>query len=317
MPAHAAALACIYGVDFLHPARCFLLQPLGQDAPAGGKDQPVQPGLGTHAPPGLSNGASRRARHVPYPQVLYPDHIEPAGQVGRELFGPVLARSGVAGLDPCDGELYLSAAVAAAFGLGELALKRLEPTLPTDGKARTAEHLPGGQSRADRDTAVHAHHLPSSWARDGGRDDSEWHVPAAGSVQFHPERPGFGDGAGPAEPYPACFRDEHLPPMPAQPLDLVRPEGYDPEPLIAPRLAPGGFTVGAGEIVCHSLGVIPQRLLLDDHAALREPLVLLPRRRKLTTLLHPAWRAAAARPPPRLLLHRKIPHKAGMHAMAS
>jgi hypothetical protein len=39
-------------------------------------------------------------------------------------------------------------------------------------------------------------------------------------------------------------------------------------------------------------------------------LMLVPCRRKLTTLLHPAWRATATRSPPGLLFHREIPHKA-------
>jgi hypothetical protein len=101
-----------------------------------------------------------------------------------------------------------------------------------------------------------------------------------------------------------------------QPPDLARPDGHDPEPLIPADLAPGGLAVRACEEARHCLGEIAQRLLLDDHTSCRQPPVLMPRRRKLAALLYPARRARPAGPPPRLLLHGKIPYEASVRTMA-
>ena len=106
------------------------------------------------------------------------------------------------------------------------------------------------------------------------------------------------------------------PPVAVQPPDLVRPDGHDPEPLIPAGLAPGGLAVRACEEARHCLGEIAQCLLLDDHAARRQPPVLMPRRRKLAALLYPARRALPSRAPPRLLLHGKIPYEPGVRTMA-
>src|SRR4029077_20607517 len=160
MPARRAALASVRRVNLLDSARSFLLQAASKNAPAGGGDLPVQPGLGAHAPAGLADGASRRANHAGNPQVLDTDHVESAGQIGGELLGPVLARVRLAGSQRGDRGLDPAEAVPAAPGPDEPALEPFEPLLAAYGKAGAGEHLARGQRRADRDTPVHAHHLP-------------------------------------------------------------------------------------------------------------------------------------------------------------
>src|SRR5215467_3932944 len=119
MPARRAALASVRRVNLLNSARSFLLKAANKNAPAGGEDLPIQPGLGAHAPAGLVDGGFRRANHAGNPQVLDTDHVESAGQIGGELLGPVLARVDLAGSQPGDRGLDPAAAVAAAPGPGE------------------------------------------------------------------------------------------------------------------------------------------------------------------------------------------------------
>ena len=54
VPARAAALAGVRGVDLLDPAGGLVFQPADQDAPAGSEDLPVQPGLGAHIAAGFA-----------------------------------------------------------------------------------------------------------------------------------------------------------------------------------------------------------------------------------------------------------------------
>src|SRR6266516_4591490 len=315
VPACGAPLARIRGIDLLDAAGGLFFQPARQNAPARGEDLPVQPRLLPHVPAGLFAGASSGAGHVLHSQVLDADHVETPSQVGGQLLGPVLASVGLAGSQPRDRRFEPGAAVAAAFGTGELALEPSESPLAADGQAWTSEQFAGRQCRADRDPPIHAHLLPGARPRDGIRDRGERDVPAAGTIQLHPVRPGFRDGARPAEPHPPGLRHEYLPPVPVQPPDMVCPEGHDAEPLIPADFAPCGLAVRACEEADHCLGEIAQGLLLDNHAARRQPPVLVPRYRKLAALLRPVRRARPAGPPPRLLLHGKISYKSGVRAM--
>jgi hypothetical protein len=62
---------------------------------------------------------------------------------------------------------------------------------------------------------------------------------------------------------------------------------------------------------------IPQCLLLDYHAARRQPFILGARLGQLAALLYPTRCAHAAGPPPRLLFDGEIPHETGVSAMVS
>jgi hypothetical protein len=73
--------------------------------------------------------------------------------------------------------------------------------------------------------------------------------------------------------------------------------------------------VGAGEEVRHGLGEVTQRLLLHHLAALPQPCVLGTRLGKVTALVDIARSAAAAGPPPGLLLDGEVPHIPGVGAM--
>jgi hypothetical protein len=317
MPTHRAALACVHRIDLLHSARSFLLQAAYQDAPASGEDLSVQRCLGLHIAPGFSDGTFRRARHVRHTQVLYPDHIEPAGQVGGELFGPVLARIDLVGLQPRDRRLDLSAAVRSPLGPGEPALEPREPPPTGWGQLRAGEHLACRQRRAHRDTAIYPYHLPGSGPIDGMGYRRKRDVPAVGPIQPHPAGLGLRDSATPTEPDPSSLRQVNLPPVPIQSLDLACPQGNDPKPLAPACLSPGGLAVGAVEIVRHRLGEITQRLLLDHHAARGQPSMLAARLGQLAAMLLPARRSRAAGSPPGLLFDGQIPYEPRVSAVGT
>jgi hypothetical protein len=73
--------------------------------------------------------------------------------------------------------------------------------------------------------------------------------------------------------------------------------------------------VRAGKEVRHSLGEVPQRLLLHHLAAAAQPLVFRPSGSELSALIQVAGRPATAWTPPRLLLDSQIPHEPGMGAV--
>jgi hypothetical protein len=96
---------------------------------------------------------------------------------------------------------------------------------------------------------------------------------------------------------------------------VLEPDGDDPEPFIAPGLAPGRPAMSAAEEVPHRLVEIPQCLLLDHLAAGTKPLVLGTGNGELPALLQVPWRARAARTPPGMLFDREVPNKARVRAV--
>jgi hypothetical protein len=71
----------------------------------------------------------------------------------------------------------------------------------------------------------------------------------------------------------------------------------------------------ASEEVAHSLGEVPQRLLLHRLRTRRQPPELRPRIGQLPGLLAIAGRADPTRPPMPMLFHGEIPHKTGVRAV--
>jgi hypothetical protein len=61
--------------------------------------------------------------------------------------------------------------------------------------------------------------------------------------------------------------------------------------------------------------VVPDRLLLDDHAALGEPRIVCAGIGELMSPLHPGRRPSPASTPPRLLLNAEIPYVPGVRTV--
>ena len=96
---------------------------------------------------------------------------------------------------------------------------------------------------------------------------------------------------------------------------MLRLHSDNPEPLVAPGLAPDRPAVRAREEVPDSLGEVSQRLRLSHLAARAQPFNLGPGLSELTRLLQVTGRAAAPGPPPGLLFDRRFSRVPGMGAM--
>src|SRR5450631_1525564 len=127
VPARRAPLAGVVRRDLLDPAGGFVLQAADQQSPARPQDLPVEAGLLADVPAGIAGRSPGGAGHVPDLEVLDPDHVEPARDVGAGLLGPVLAPVRLAGFQPGDRVPDPPAAVRAAPGAGELTLQPQHP----------------------------------------------------------------------------------------------------------------------------------------------------------------------------------------------
>src|SRR6185437_12305725 len=133
--------------------------------------------------------------------------VEPPGEVGGCLLTPVLASIPFANLQSGDRHPDLRPPLGAALSSGEPTLEENESPLPSWARPRGAEHLAGGQGRADRDAAVDAYDLPGLRAQDRSRDHCEGDMPPTRPVTGHPVGLGRWDSAAPPEPHPASFRN--------------------------------------------------------------------------------------------------------------
>jgi hypothetical protein len=98
--AGVTGLRRVRSFDFLDPAWRLLLQPAREQTPTGCQDAPVEAGLLCDVPARILHGSPRRAGHAFDVEVLEADHVEPCGQVGAGLLGPVLAPVAVFGFHP-------------------------------------------------------------------------------------------------------------------------------------------------------------------------------------------------------------------------
>ncbi len=270
--------------------------------------------------PGFSRVPFCGPGHVPDPQVLDLDHVEPPHDVRGRLLGPVLAPVRFPGPQPGDGESYLLTARRAPLGAGELAFQSAQPSLLSPGQTRDPQPVPGRQGRTDFHTAVDTHDLAVPGCRHRRRNRREGDMPAPGPIEGHPV--GFyarGNGAGPAEPDPARLRHPDLAGVAAKPSYLVWFEGDDPESLVpaflAPRRPPG--RVARVEERGHCLREVPQRLLLHRLGAFPQPVMFRAGFGELSALFQVTRRSLPARPPVRVLLDRQVPHEPGVAAVIS
>ncbi len=97
-----------------------------------------QPALRPDIAAGRLDSAAGRASHGADLEVLDPDRVEPAGEVGADLLYPTLSSVGLASLQPGDDRLDPSAPVRPTPTPGELPLQPLQPRL-FGGRSRLVE----------------------------------------------------------------------------------------------------------------------------------------------------------------------------------
>src|SRR6266508_4608305 len=333
VPARRAALAGVGGGNLVDPAGRLVLQPVDQPSPPACEDGAVQPGLLPDAAAGPLDGALGRAGHGQHVQILDTDQVEPAGQVGADLLGPVPAAVSLPGLEAGDSQLGPIPAVRPLALAGLAAFQQPQPAPLGRAQPGGLEQFPGRQRRRHRNTPVDPDHLAIAGREDGGRDRREGDMPAAGAVPGDPVGPRLRHGAGPAEPDPAELGDQHLAPAAVQPPHVGRPDRDDTESLVHVAFAPRRRGRRRWPLLRRPVGAagaplperrepggvggveVPQRLLLDDHAARRQPRIGGSGLGELPALLGEP-RCRAARLPPRPLLHRQVPHVPGVRAVA-
>jgi hypothetical protein len=154
--AGVTGLRRVRSFHFLDPTGRLLLQPVHEQTPTGCQDAPVEAGLGCDVPARVRHGPPSGAGHGLDVEVLEADHVEPAGEVGAGLLGPVLAPVALPGLQLADQGPHLAAAVRPAPGAGESALQPQAPLSFLQAQPSRTGPLTGGQSHRDSDTTVHA-----------------------------------------------------------------------------------------------------------------------------------------------------------------
>ena len=318
MSARRAALARVRGWYPLDPAGRLAFQPAQQQTPARGEDAPVQASLGRDVPARRLCGSPRGSRHAPDAEVLHADYIKVAGQAGGQLLGPVLAAISLADPQACDRPLDFRPPARPSPGLAELALKAAKSPPLVGGQPRNSQCFPSRQSRADRHASVDPDDRSGPGTLYRVRDFRERDMPSPGPVAGHAERLHVSrDLTGPTESHPPRLRDTDLAPVPVEPTNvpLLAALARDAESLMATGFPPRRHPMRALEETPHSLREVAQRLLLDGLASFAQPWVLGTRGGELPGLPQVARRGLPPWTPPRLLLHRQVPHEPGVRAV--
>ena len=316
VPAGRTGLRRVRGHNPLHPTGSLVLQPGHQQPPPLGQDRPIQPRLLPHPATRCRECPARRTGHVPDPQALHPNHIEPPRQIGRDLLHPVLAPVLRPRGQPRQRALDPRPTTRTPLAPCQPPPQPHHPTLLDPGQGRGVQQFPGGQRRRHRHTPIHPHHLTGAGRGNRSGDSSEGDMPPAGAIPGHPvgAHP-VGNGTGPAEADPPELGHPYLPMSAVESPTVLGADPDLPEPLVLPGLAPRRPAMRTAEKVTQRRGEIPQRLLLHHLAASPQPRERRPGLGQLPRPLGVARRRRTPGPPVRMLLHRQIPHVAGMAGM--
>ena len=303
-----ARLARVRGIDLLNPAGGFVLEPGSEQGPGGGKDAPVESGFLLHAPARRFSGTPGRAGHVPHLEVLDADHVIAPGYVGAGFLCPVLPGISIAGLGASQLLPDLQAPAAAPLRPGQLPLKTCHRR-----RGGSPISVPVRQSQRHRNAPVDPDYLTSVRPRYRFRDGRECNMPPAGGVTVSPERlHPVRYRTGQPKPNPPALGHEHFSAVAVQLANALRLHRDNPESLIAASFPPCRFAMRAREEIPHRLVKIPQRLLLNHLAALREPRIIRARAGQLSALLKVAGCGLKSRPPVRMLFDREVPYEPGI-----
>jgi hypothetical protein len=333
VPAGVAPLRSERRLDSLDPTGRLVLQACHHYTPALAEDGPVQAGLLPDMPAWLVDCALGGRGHCPHAQVLHPDQIEAAGEVGRGLLGPVPSPVGLPSRKPGEGALDLRSPIGGRSGTGQAAFQPPQPSYLARPQGWSHQQLPSRQRSRYNNTSVQPHHVSVSRCRNHWRDGRERNMPAARPIPSYPEGPCGRHWAGPAEPNPAALRNQHCAPAPVQPPHMGRSQRDDAESLVPAALAVarwrGTCRPRSGQDVCAALAPnshrgevvgprlleVSQRLLLDDHASPGQPGKRGSGLSELATLLGEPRTSPPTWLPPRPLLDRQVPHETGMRAV--
>ncbi len=206
VPAGVTGLRRVRSFHFLDPAGSLLLQPAREQTPPGFEDAPVEPGLLCDVPARILHGSGSGAGHAFDVEVLDPDHVEPAGEVGAGFLKPVFAPVAIAGFQPADQGPDFPAAVRPAPGAGESALQPQEPLSFLRPQTRRAGHLTGGQCHRERDTPVHADDAAGAGGRNRWGNHGERDMPTTRPLACDAVRLPVRQGAAAFERNPADLR---------------------------------------------------------------------------------------------------------------
>ncbi len=321
MPAVAAGLRRVRGVDFLDPSGSLVLQTAYQATPAVGEDRPVETsfcsasvrqvgiwafgvgfGFGT---PGQLNDS----------QVFNTDDVESPRKLGAGLLDPVLAPVPCPSEQLRDRRLHLAASGGAAATAGEAALQALEPSLFSLGQLGTQQQFSGREGRRYNDTTVDADDSAGTGRWNRRRDNSEGDVPVTQPIAGDAVRLCRWDRSSQAEPDPTDFRDEYRGPLPVQPDHPGCLATDDAESLALSGFAPGRSAVGAGVEALGCSVEVAQRLLLDSLGSCSKPVGRSSCLGQLPTLLGKGRCRALIPSPHRPLFKRQVPDVPGMPAL--
>jgi hypothetical protein len=315
VPTSSASLRRVHRRDPFESSRDLVVEAGNQPTPPLTTDFTVEAPLLCHPHPRLVKRAARRASHRSHVEVLHPNGVEPARQVGGGLFHPITSPIGFARLKFGDGQLGSRSALRSMLRSREASLQTAQPGLFTGGQARGVQQLAGRQCHRDRHPAINTDHTAIARSRDPVGDTHEGDMPAPrpiprDAIGLH----AGGHGAGATEADPADLRHQH-PRIPSiQFLDMT---GLDPDlskTFMHAGFAPRRTPMGAGEEVAHGLGKVAQRLLLHGLGSCPQPAVLGADLGQLRTLLVIPWGVTSGLPQ-LLLLDSQVPHKTGMAAM--
>lgn len=180
VPADRTGLRGVRGFDLFHPTWSLVFQARDEQAPPIAENGAVQSGLLRDAATGVVSGSSRRAGHRTDSEVLYPNHIELAGEPGAGVLCPVLPAIDLPRREPRDRSLHPCPAVGATTAAGQLLLQPPQPLGFLWTKARAVEQLTGRESRRHRHASVYTNHLAGTWRWHRRRSAGERDVPSPG-----------------------------------------------------------------------------------------------------------------------------------------
>ena len=300
---------------FFDPPGCLLLQPGHEQTPTGLEDAPVESGLGCDVPARLFHGSGSGASHGFDVEVLDPDHVEPAGEVGGGSLNPVFAPVAIPGFQLCDQGPDFPAAVRPAPGTGEPALQPQERLGFLQAQPSRAGHLTSGQRHRDSDTTVNTHDAAGAGCGHRFGDHSERDMPTARPVGCDAVRLPVHEGAAASEPTPADLRDQHTAAGPVVAADPHSRRPDDPQTLMLAGFTPRRAPVGPSEEAPPPLVKVPQRLLLDRLRPGSQPRLRSPCSSQLCGLGVETRRGPLPPRPHQSLLQAEVPHVPGVSAL--
>jgi hypothetical protein len=315
MPTGGASLRRESSRDAFDATRSLMVKPGNQLAPRLSTDRAVETPFLRDLSTGPLRRPARGPDHYRHVEILDPNNLEPARQIGRGLLNAVPAPIRFACSEAGDRQLRPPAAVGVPLGSGKALLQPTQPRPLTTAQPRSTQQLPGRQCRRHRNTSIHTDHAAIGRSRERVRDVGEGDVPSTGAITANTiGLDAFGHRPRASESHPSHLGYPHPPITVVELFEMARLQPNLPKAFLHAGLAPRRATMVAGKEVPHGLGEVPQGLLLHCLRPFGQPQVFGARLGQLRRLLV-VTRRATARPPKLLLLYGQIPDEPRMPAM--